>query len=130
MPLIVALIKAEGKNITPDIVNMINESGMGSAFGLTSTSNGYSISNQAWFGYENGNFYVTLNPNTAAQPSKVLGGPAPTSLTNLMKDRKAVIYGNVSKLKDMAAQSGNSSRDLKAFDAVLDKIKYITLSYK
>ena len=124
------IIKAEGKNITPDIVNMINESGMGSAFGLTSTSNGYSISNQAWFGYENGNFYVTLNPNTEAQPSKVLGGPAPTSLTNLMKDRKAVIYGNVSKLKDMAAQSGNSSRDLKAFDAVLDKIKYITLSYK
>ena len=124
------IIKAEGKNIANDIVDMINESGAGGAFGLKSTSNGYSIGNMAWFGYENGNFYITGNENTAAQPSKVMGGPAPSQLTNLMKDRKAVIYGNVSMLKDLAAQAGGNSRDLKAFDAVYDKVKYITLSYK
>jgi hypothetical protein len=125
------IIKAEGKNIANDIVDMMNESGMGGAFGLKSTSNGYSIGNQAWFGYEDGNFYITGNENTAAQPSKVMGGPAPSQLTNLMKDRKAVIYGNVSMLKDMAAASGGtSSRDLKAFDAIYDKVKYVTLSYK
>ena len=124
------IIKCEGKNITNDIVEAINGSGMGGAFGLTSTSNGYSIGGQAWFGYEDGNFYITGNENTAAQPSKVLGGPAPTSLTNLMKSRKAVIYGNVAKLKDLAAASGTNSRDLKAFDAVYDKVKFVTLSYK
>ncbi len=124
------IIKAEGKNIANDIVDMMNQSGMGGAFGLTSTSNGYSIGGQAWFGYDNGCFYITGNENTAAQPSKVMGGPAPTALTNLMKDRKSVIYGNVSMLKDLAAQAGGNSRDLKAFDAVYDKIKYITLSYK
>ncbi len=124
------IIKAEGKNITPDIVGMINEGGMAGALGLASTSNGYSIGGQAWFGYEDGNFYITGNENTAAQPSKVMGGPAPSALTSLMKGRKSVIYGNVARLKDMAAMSGENSRDLKAFDAIFDKVQYVTLSYK
>ena len=124
------IIKAEGKNITPDIVGMINEGGMAGALGLASTSNGYSIGGQTWFGYEDGNFYITGNENTAAQPSKVMGGPAPSALTSLMKGRKSVIYGNVARLKDMAAMSGENSRDLKAFDAIFDKVQYVTLSYK
>ena len=77
-----------------------------------------------------GNFYITGNENTAAQPSKVMGGPAPSALTSLMKGRKSVIYGNVARLKDMAAMSGENSRDLKAFDAIFDKVQYVTLSYK
>ena len=124
------IIKAEGKNITEDIVGMINEGGMSGALGLASTSNGYSIGGQAWFGYEDGNFYITGNPNTAAQPSKVMGGSAPSSLTNLMKGRKAVIYGNVARLKELAVMSGGNTRDMKAFEAILDKVKYVTLSYK
>lgn len=124
------IVKAEGKNIVPDIVNSINESGMGGAFGLQSTSNGYSIGGQAWFGYDSGNFYVTFNENTAAQPSKVLGGPAPTALTNLMKSRKIVIYGSLDKIKELASATGDNSRNIKAFQAIFDKVKYVTFSYK
>ena len=122
------MFKAEGKNITNDIVSSINEM---QPSAVSATPTGYCYDNQYWFGYADNNFYVTGSQMLAQEPSKLMGSSVPSALTSLMKDRRQVIFGNVSKLTSLASLASSSSdKDLKAFKEVTDKVKYVTISFK
>ncbi len=126
-------VKAEGKNITNDIVNFMNTNQMSGMMQLKNTGNGYSINAQMplYFGYEGNNFYVTSNQGKAAQPSQLMGTPAPEALTKLMKDRKMVIFANTSQLPMYAAMfAGEDPGQQSLIKTITDKIKYVTFSYK
>ena len=119
---------AEGKNITPDVVGLMQETGME---GLRQSGNGYSMNDMVWFGYSGNNFYVTMNQASAAQPARAMGDAAPAALTNLMKDRKLVIYTNLKKSIEMSDQMGMSaSSQIKPVSSIFDKINYVTFSMK
>ena len=119
---------AEGKNVTPDVVGLMQETGVE---GLQQSGNGYCMDGSLWFGYSGNNFYVTMNPESAAQPSKAMGDPAPAALTNLMKNRKFVIFTNLKKAVDMSSQMGvSTSSTIKPLTSIFDKIDYVTYSMK
>lgn len=119
---------AEGKNITNDVVGIMQDTGMPPST-LMKTDNGYNMQDQFMFGYQDNYFYVTTNPEATAQPAKAMGSPAPAALTSLMKDRKFVAFGNVEAIMQIINQAGGAS-DTKAFSEIFNKIKYVTYSYK
>ena len=49
-----------------------------------------------------------------------------------MKDRRTVVFANIDKLKSFSAQidDKDSKQAMNAFAEVLDKVKFVTISYK
>jgi len=138
------IIKAEGKNCTAEVVGLMREFGLdqaspfsygdgsgNQASGLISAGNGYCLNGNTWFGYAGGNFYVTGSETLAAEPTKLVGSTVPSSLISLMENRRQVLFLNVDKMSSYADMaSSDSGKPSKAFSAITEKVKYVTISYK
>ncbi len=118
------MFKAEGQNFAPDMSSFIKQEAGG---GVSTTSNGYSVAGQAWFGYESNKFYFTMNKDLAAQPSQLSGGAIPAPLVDVMKGSRILCFVNFGKAMELEPID---DKDAEAFKEIYDKIKYVTISFK
>lgn len=107
-------VAAEGQNTTGEINSLV--SNMGDAPFDYGYSTGYML-----FGPKGANLTDAMKPASEKMPS---------TLTDLMKNRRQVIFVNVEKANNIQAQMSGSDNSSKAFSEVLDKIKYVTFSMK
>ena len=119
------MFKAEGQNIAPDVATMFKDIDP-SAVGTE--GNGYKLGNFMWFGYEGNKFYLTTNKESAAEPSKLMGVAAPAQLAELLKTHRQVFFINLPKVVEVMKTMGTV--EVKVPQEVVDKVKYVTITYK
>ncbi|MBR5086179.1 MAG: DUF4836 family protein [Muribaculaceae bacterium] len=119
------MLLAEGKDFSGDMANYAKQL---SSSSVSSTGNGYCLMNEFWFGYQGNKFYLTPNKDRASQPLTVMGNQAPTALFETMNDSRVLCFFNMKMIMEMSGASSNP--DAKPFKEVLDKINYVTISYK
>lgn len=116
---------AEGQDFSGDMASYAKQL---SSSSVSSTSNGYCLMNEMWFGYQGNKFYLTTNKDRASQPLTVMGTQAPSALFKAMNDSRMLVFFNLKKTMEISNVSSDS--DAKPFKEVLDKINYVTFSYK
>ena len=107
-------VAAEGQNTTGEINSLVGN--MGDAPFDYGYSTGYML-----FAPKGANLTDAMKPASEKMPS---------TLTDLMKNRRQVIFVNVEKANNIQAQMSGSDNSSKAFSEVIDKIKYVTFSMK
>ena len=109
------LVAAEGQNATSELNSLMGQ--MGDA--------------PFNWGYNNGFMLFTPREVTIENPLQPASNKISSDLTNLMKNRREVIFVNVDKLSGFTSQlDGDAKKASIAFAEVLDKVKFITISYK
>lgn len=108
------IVAAEGQNTTGEINNLVSQMG------------------EAPFDYGYSTGYMLFAPKgaTLADALKPADMKMPSTLTDLMKNRREVLFINVDKANSMSSQMTGSEKGSKAFAEILNKIKYVTLSMK
>ena len=119
------MLLAEGKDFSGDMASYAKQF---SSSIVSSSGNGYCLMNELWFGYQGNKFYLTPNKDRSSQPLTAMGNQAPKALFETMNDSRVLCFFN---MKIVMEKSGASSDpDAKPFKEVLDKINYVTISYK
>lgn len=107
-------VAAEGQNTTGEINNLVGEMG-GAPFD---------------YGYNTGYMLFAPKGTPLIDALKPADTKTPSTLTDLMKNRREVLFINVDKANSMSSQMTGDEKTSKAFAEILSKIKYITLSMK
>lgn len=107
-------VAAEGENTTAEINSLMGEMG-GVPFD---------------YRYATGHMLFAPKGADLTDALKPADNKIPSTLTDLMKNRREVIFFNVDKAQGLSAQMTGDDKTGKAFAEVLNKIKFVTISVK